>query len=733
MSDASVNTSGHPSEPESPVAARAPRVRGNYAVTDERRTRAEGVELIKPGNLFHWVIGLVECWVFSRRYIRLFFGIPFLAALFGGIGYLWWLKHSPEAGVLVRYEDAAAAAAAAGDKVRQENYLTALVNLRPRDPSYRFQLGQFLVSIGRKDGLAHILQLAPDNTDGYAPARMWLALQDAMPEPILDLTEDQVEAQLLRVVQQYPDHADAHRMLAESYVRKSEFKLAEEHLEKAARTNPELNIAIARLKKQLGRPPADVQHYAQLSINYLMNRLAANRTDTDARISLAEVRLMLKQETDARELLVSGLVTQDDPRLRKALSDFDLVTADQKLSQSILNRDFSRRIILNAMGTDPSNPLAIRFLARVRELGGSVVSSDVAPSLDYWQSQIKSQPEADEPRLVLSQLLGTIDQPAEAAEILRPVTERRPELRLTLARFLGAAGKTEEAALLINELLAESVKKLATPIGETDPTSAAEYAEILLAGLRSREAIEFLQGFPVIEGSRIPAHDALRALYGRASLGVYDSLIPPGKPISDETIADARTAPEIILELLADGINVPITHPHAIDRLARLTFSKHPAAASAENMIRQLRVAGDQGGVVQNLMGTHALQVGEYTRARTYLESANVLAKEQNPMILNNLAVALIRGEPSDPARALACANAALAILTNHPDVLSTRGEIYLAMNQPEDAKGDLEMALKDRRESVEVHELLVRVFTALGETDMAEAHRGEIRRLGGS
>lgn len=96
-------------------------------------------------------------------------------------------------------------------------------------------------------------------------------------------------------------------------------------------------------------------------------------------------------------------------------------------------------------------------------------------------------------------------------------------------------------------------------------------------------------------------------------------------------------------------------------------------------------------------------------------------------MILNNLALAILRdtvaeGDKFD--RALQLANQTLVILPDHPDVLSTRGEIYVAMKSWQDAVADLTESLKFRKNSAELHRLLETAYTGLPDPQMAEEHR---------
>jgi tetratricopeptide (TPR) repeat protein len=172
------------------------------------------------------------------------------------------------------------------------------------------------------------------------------------------------------------------------------------------------------------------------------------------------------------------------------------------------------------------------------------------------------------------------------------------------------------------------------------------------------------------------------------------------------------------------------TANQAVDRMARLSLSSHPAAAGAEELVRELRLEGTQGAQVLNVLGMYALVMKRFDKAKIWLEQANAQARRKDPMILNNLATAIVRSGGDDNDRALQLANETLVILPDHPDALSTRGEIYVAMERWQDAIADLTESLKLRSQSAELHRLLEMAYTGLPDPQMAEKHRQRAAEL---
>ena len=728
----------------------------------ERPKYSSWRELLNPRKCFRFGFDFLECWYRSRTYGRLLAGLPFLAATVGGIFLVGWLRHASDAPIIAAYENAFDTASGHDQETKRETYLRALNSLRPLDFRYRFRLAEFLFKQGRQnEGLSEIIRLAPETGLGHADARMWLVRQAMQPQPVQSLSLDQIEKQLQAVVQQVPTDIEAHQLLAKLYAGRSDWMLAEQHLSQAAGIMPELNLALARLRKRRNTSPDDLLIAAQRAVVALSEQLEKDRANSKLRVELAEAMVLAGRGASGREVLVSGLIQQkDDPVLTHALSEFDLMMVDRRLTESPQNRDVCVPVVATALERDPSSAIAVQMLVRLQSMGAEISSVSFQKALDYWQKEIKETPD-DNTRILLSQILLLSGDPEKAAETIRPALDQHPELRLNFARLLKQSGKTEESAILLNLLVTESQSQL-----EQDPkdtAAATQLGEALLVLGRPEDVRQLLITFAADPAtSRIPTDAGLAALYGWACLGCYDKLtesnvelrrptdagsIPASAPIANSTAsngepqiainaADASTSraegpePAVLLELLADAVACQSTTNQAIDRISRLSLSSHPAAAGAENLVRQLRLEGPYGGPVLNQLGMHALLMNRFDKATSYLELANIQTRGRDPMILNNLAIAIIRSDAGSKGKALERANETLALLPDHPDALATRGEIYVAMERWPEAIADLTESLKLRSRNAEVHRLLEKAYTGLPDPQMAEEHRQRASEL---
>ena len=702
----------------------------------EHRENAPATALISPLLWFQFLLGSLESWLFSRSRSCLVAGLPFLILTVAGAFAVSWQRHSSADPILGQYEEAYNEAVENNDLTRQETYLRALAGLRPSEPAYRFRLAQFMLGHGKPmDGVGQIMALAPETRPGYAEAHMWLAAQAVQPKPIVPLSVELTEQHLKSVLALSARNLQAHLMLAQLYAARKEWTLAERSLSEAAAIDPEHYLALAKLRKQLKRDPQELAKTAQLALDHLTRELSADRSSVKSRIALAEIMVIADQDAQARELLLVGLQQQNDPQLRRALSDLDLLHAERRLNASGLNRDAIIPVVLQALQRDPSHLASVQMLARLQAMGAEFPAESLTPAIAYWEQAVEKSPDSVGARVLLGELLLASGDDTRAIDVLAPAAEQQPELRLDLARLKSKSGSPEEATQLLESLIAEARTKLAESPDDLAANTRLAQA-LLVAGRLSEVKAQLARFARTPEVSSIPEPPELAALYGQACVAEFDQLTgyesDPRSTTLRELSPDQSNGVDTnqLLELLNDAYACASTTNQAIDRLSRLSLSTHPAAGDAEAMLRQLRLEGAHGATVLNLLGMHALMMDRCDKARAWLEQANLQTRGRDPMILNNLATAIVRGGGDSKDRALQLANETLALLPDHPDALSTRGEVYVAMERWPDAIADLTQSLRHRAQSPELHRLLEKAYLGINDAQMATEHRKRAEEL---
>jgi len=714
----------------------APELLDSRVTETDHREKPAATALLSPLLWFQFFSGGMESWLFSRSKSNLLAGTPFLLlTVVAGILVLWQ-RHSSADPILAQYEEAFNNAVETKETARQETYLRALGSLRPSEPAYRFRLAQFMLSHGKPaEGVSQIVGLAPENRPGYAEAHLWLATQAVQPKPIWPLSGEQIEQHLKHVLSLSARNLQAHLLLAQLYADRKEWKLADRSLTEAAEIAPEHHLPLAKLRKQLKRDSLDIAKSTQLALEHFTKQLSADRSSVKTRIALAETLMVAQQDVQARELLLAGLQQKDDPLLRRALNDFDLLQVEGRLSSSGLNRDAVVPVVVQALQRDPSHFTSVQMLARLQAMGATFSADSLKPAIEYWEEAVEKTPDSVAARVLLGELLLAAGDEAATIEVLTPAAEAQPELRLDLARLKLKNGSSSEATQLLETLISEARAKLAE--APDDITGNSRLAQALLvAGRVSETKVQLARFAKAPEISAIPESPELAALYGQACVAEFDQLTGyQGDPRSAdlrELKPDELHAVDAsqLLELLDDAYACAATANQAIDRLSRLSLSDHPAASGADDMLRQLRLEGTHGATVLNLLGMHALMMNRCDKAKVWLEQANLQTRGRDPMVLNNLATAIVRGGGDSKDRALQLANETLTLLPDHPDALSTRGEVYVAMERWPDAIADLTQSLQHRAKSAELHRLLEKAYLGINDTQMATDHRKRAEEL---
>jgi len=706
------------------------------SIDESQRIRPDGTDHWTPRFWFHCMLEFVSRWVRSRLPEQLIAGAPFCIAAAAGLTFTAWLNTTSDESVVRQYRAALQQVQLnPQDSVREEFCLRALSSLRPHEADIQFLLGKFLIAHDRAaEGLSLISSLAPEQTGGYPQARMWLVNQALQPEPLLRLDYDAIERQLQILLRQQPENPDVHQLLSQIYTVRREWQLAERHLEKAIRFKPELNLQLARLKQTLNRGPDAVRICGQRAAEALMTKLEKDRLNPEIRVALAEAQLLSGAETTARETMVVGLQQSEDHRLRQALAQFDLNQVAKRLTDAHYNRDVCLGITINALTLDPSSVLGLMMVEKLMAMGAAIPPDSLRPVVAHWESAVADDPGNEVSRIMLTEALTAAGESSKAIDALSPLTGTRPELRLALGKLQMKTGRTDEATTLLTSLIAESRTQLEA--GPDDVKAAATLAESLLVMGQNMECRQFLQTLADDPAqSRIPTNPDLAALYGRACISEYDRLTGYRMPdqanvYAVETEINATADETMLLELLKEAMTCSTTAVEGIDRLARLSFSTHQAADDAERMIRQLRLEGDYGAEILNRLGMYALMLREYQTARDYLEQANARSRSQSPMILNNLAIAMVRSDESSAQTALELANQTVEKLPGNAVALTTRGEIYLALGKWNEAIADLTDAAKDQPASAEIHRMLERAYAGIPVPAMAAEHARKASEL---
>lgn len=108
------------------------------------------------------------------------------------------------------------------------------------------------------------------------------------------------------------------------------------------------------------------------------------------------------------------------------------------------------------------------------------------------------------------------------------------------------------------------------------------------------------------------------------------------------------------------------------------------------------------------IVGTMAVLDEAWDEAIYWLDTANRTLAAPSPVVLNNLAIAIVRAPRKERfPEALELITSALALMPDNPDLLASRGEIQMSLNNLKAAYQDLQQALRLQPEQPDARRLL--------------------------
>ena len=229
--------------------------------------------------------------------------------------------------------------------------------------------------------VARLESIAPVDREGYLPAHAMLA-------DIL-LRRGTLTAENLPVVKH---HARASLRwnrtspellvrIAELFRQTGEPDLAVRSIMVAAEREPKYNLPLAKLTEKNPKFKLQYEEALPKAEVYFRQLLSGSPQDVEARLLLADVLLMKKNFPEAEALIVEGLSTNDDPRLRYALSETyrTQFVSTSKLSGATWTGEIE--LLDRAFRIDPTNNKVFEEVAKLARISGTAPSEDLMAQL----------------------------------------------------------------------------------------------------------------------------------------------------------------------------------------------------------------------------------------------------------------------------------------------------------------------------------------------------------------
>ncbi len=666
-------------------------------------------EFLSPFMFVGFLRAFVGGWFLSRYYRALFIAAPTLIFVFFGAYVTWRMSQPPGDDLAIAYHDAAVSARRLGSYAESEIMWERLMQLRPYEQSYQFSLATSLAE--RKqfaEAGRHLEVLTGEH--GYTPARLWLVQQSHEDGSGFSLTLEQQIAQLQTVLDEEPYNTEAHRLLAQIHVERGDFRVAEQHLLRAAERHPTLGLLLYELQVRLKREnKADSLRLLRRAAIGFEEKVIQSPGDVQSRIFWSQALDHLGKTVEAEAVLTEALKSYDTPKLRAVTARFMIRKAQLLVAKSPLNSPAAAKFLVKAVQLQPDHRELPSLCFTMAETGARFSENNLAPVVAHLQKNVESEPSDLRTRLTLAKMLTMLGRHTDAAELLEAHQNQNTRVRALLAQIYRAVGRTDEARTLTDSMLTALQK-----IADDQPDQAGPVTELvhgLIIAERFPEAISIVDDFAGQTNQdlhELPSD--LRQLYVAASVAQFQ-------------IMAEDTVDEKAYSLVKKAAETGYVSGALIQLLANQAYSHGLFAESSNDILTRLLAAGQINSHIYSSLGNQALLAGYVDAAVQHLRLA--LAQDPgNPGIQNNLALALIRQSADNAGTAYKLCNQALETVPGHPDALSTRAEIQMARNRWAEARIDLETALPSRPHCETVRGLLIRLYTELNETGLAAEHR---------
>lgn len=360
--------------------------------------------------------------------------------------------------------------------------------------------------------------------------------------------------------------------------------------------------------------------------------------------------------------------------------------------------------------------LAHLWLAKDILKQGSPLTPKVGEVLEHHLKAsllVKDGDKQGELHILLGQLYWSRGDTKSAIQHFEPVARERPELKLTLAVLYAAQKDTDSA----NRVAIEA-RDFFRKQSDSEPKVLEHRLRWARSELLLKNYAEAVRILNYAEAMRILAPGLASSNPKLLQDSLVDVYIYWYIAVPENEPGGLAKRLELLNRAMAHGPN----NPQVLTLLADLATREGEQADEARAKLKEVLTQGAAPDMVHAILGTWALQKGDFKEAQTHLD----LAYERNPQIpivLNNLACTLANREKPDLEKALKMAEAAKK-LSNSPEISDTMGTILVRLGRHRQAATELETALRAFPDRATIHGQLAECYENLGDAELTSLHR---------
>lgn len=195
------------------------------------------------------------------------------------------------------------------------------------------------------------------------------------------------------------------------------------------------------------------------------------------------------------------------------------------------------------------------------------------------------------------------------------------------------------------------------------------------------------------------------------------------------TFRESESGIQCNIEYLDEALKADPTNRAVSEEVAKLMARGGNISPTLKLAIEKQLADGKATTMTHLMLATHCLKKNDYATAISHLEVAD--RKSPNaPVVLNNLALALIRVSPGNAEVAIDMIDRALRFNGAHPEMLDSQGEIRMAAGDYVGAVESFESAIGLDGKRIGTRKRLIEAYEKTGLKDMIPVQAQKIREI---
>jgi tetratricopeptide (TPR) repeat protein len=195
------------------------------------------------------------------------------------------------------------------------------------------------------------------------------------------------------------------------------------------------------------------------------------------------------------------------------------------------------------------------------------------------------------------------------------------------------------------------------------------------------------------------------------------------------TLKETQEGFQCNMEYLNEALKADPTNPNVSEEVAKLMARGGDVSPTLKLAMEQQLADGKATTMTHLMLATHWLKKSDFARAIPHLEVAN--RKSPNmPVVLNNLALALVRLSPDNVNSAKDLIDQAIKYNRPHAELFDSQGEIRMLAGDYVGAVESLETAIGLDDQRLNTRKRLIEAYEKAGLKDMIEIQMQKIREI---